>query len=46
MYIIRKYNFINTEWVYMNSYSTYAEAREAREWMEKRYGGRYEIFEG
>lgn len=44
MYEVRKYDFISGEWVYMNCYKTYSEARKAMEEMSRRYHGEYEIF--
>jgi hypothetical protein len=44
MYEVRKYDYISGEWVYMNSYKTYSEARKAMEEMSRRYHGEYEIF--
>ena len=44
MYTVKRFNILTFEWDYMNMYNSYSEAQEAREWMEKRYGGTFEIF--
>jgi len=43
MYIVKKFDACDLRWNYMNSYKTFSEAREARENLEKRYGGNYKI---
>lgn len=45
-YIVEKYNVLTGNWNYMNSYTTYSEAWDAREWMEKQYPGVYRIRQG
>lgn len=44
MYIVKKFDLVDFEWKYMNSYNTYSEAHKALVEMEKRYTGNYKIF--
>jgi hypothetical protein len=44
MYIVKRFDLVDFEWKYMKSCSSYSEACEIREMMERQYPGKYEIF--
>ena len=44
MYTVKKFDLVDFEWKYMNSYNTYSEAHEALVEMERRYPGNYKVF--
>ena len=44
-YVVEKFDLVNGEWHYMNSFKTYSEASEALDMMAKRYRGTYRIRE-
>lgn len=45
MYIVEKFDIVTYSWNYMNSFKTFSEACEAREYMGKRFPGLYRIKE-
>ena len=45
IYTVKKYNPVRNCFSYYNSFRTYKEAAEARDDLQRRYGGHFEIFE-
>lgn len=45
MYILEKFDYVSFRWHYLNSFATYAEAREAMEQTKHRIPGEYRVRE-
>lgn len=44
-YTVKRFDVIRMSYVYYNSFTNYREAAEARDYLQKKYGGRFEVFE-
>lgn len=44
-YIVKRYDIIRNQYVYYNCFSNYKDAAQARDDLQRRYGGRFEIFQ-
>lgn len=45
IYQVKRFNLIKGQYDYYNSFESYREAAEARDDLQRRYGGRFEVFQ-
>lgn len=44
-YVVKRLDLVRMTYVYFNCFDNYKDAAEARDALQKRYGGHFEIFE-
>ena len=43
MYILQRYDWVNSRWVYYNTYPDFVAVCEARDYYQRRHGGQFRI---